>query len=131
MIIKTPIYTVYLLHFDQPVGKAQHYCGVCKAHRLHWRMMEHRNGRGAALTAEAYRQGIGFTVVREWLSDTAELEQEIKRKSFFKRHCWICSPAVEKPPSRLLERRYNAVAPPLPFKALDAVSAPRTSRYRP
>lgn len=87
---QTSIYAVYLLHFDEPVGKARHYLGMCKAARLHWRQLEHLRGVGASLTARAARQNIGWTVAATWWTADVHLEREIKNASHFEKLCPVC-----------------------------------------
>ena len=75
--------TVYLLHFDRPVGTArgpvQHYLGW--AYDLEGRIQRHRRGlsNSAALCRSAQRQGIGFRVVRTWPGLTRDDERAMKR----------------------------------------------------
>ena len=54
----------YLIHFDEPIGNAQHYLGF--APDLQVRMAKHRSNKGAQLTAIANNRGIGYKVVRIW-----------------------------------------------------------------
>jgi len=124
------IYQVYMLHFDEPIGKARHYVGICKADRLHWRMLEHRNGRGAALTARAYEQGIGFSIAKTWHADTPEKEKEIKASKGFKRLCPLCNGELDPTGARAFNKHYDAVEPRLPFKPIDIETGKRQSRYQ-
>ena len=71
---------VYLLHFDEPVGHALHYCGW--AEDMKRRIDEHRRGvSGAVLPRAAFIQGIGFTVSRVWVGATRGDEMRLKKKS--------------------------------------------------
>jgi putative endonuclease len=54
----------YLIHFDEPIGNAQHYLGF--APDLQGRMKKHRTNKGAKITAIANNRGIGYRVVRVW-----------------------------------------------------------------
>ena len=124
------IYQVYLLHFDEPIGKARHYVGICKAQRLHWRMLEHRNGRGAALTAKAYELGIGFSIACTWFTDDPAKEREIKVASNYAKHCPLCSRSPKLAGKRLGLKHYDPVEPRLPFKPIDIETGKRQSRYQ-
>lgn len=113
---ETPIqsrYVVYLLHFDAQVGSARHYLGICKAQRLHRRQMQHAAGNGAALTREACRLGIGWTVVRLYPTDTPALEKRLKRSGHFADRCPICSPGLFREATEdFSERRYTPTKRP-------------------
>ena len=52
--------SVYVLHFDSPVGHARHYTGW--ARNLRGRIRHHRAGTGARLTQVARERGIGFRI---------------------------------------------------------------------
>jgi putative endonuclease len=54
----------YLIHFDEPIGNAQHYLGF--APDLQGRMKKHRTNKGAKITAIANNRGIAYRVVRVW-----------------------------------------------------------------
>lgn len=87
---------VYLLHFDHPIGsdkqKAQHYLGYTSKENVDERLTKHQLGVGAALPNEAYRQGIGFTLVRKWRGNR-QLEKKLKNHGHLPRLCWICQHA--------------------------------------
>lgn len=89
--IQSTVYVVYLLHFDQPVKRQLHYCGICKAERLHRRQLDHLSGHGAQLTRRAVAQGSGWQIVRLWQTDNRELERTLKQAGHFKRHCFVCT----------------------------------------
>jgi len=126
----TPLYQVYLLHFDQPVGRAQHYMGICKSARLHWRMLEHQRGVGARLTSDAAAQGIGFKIARTWLCDDPAKERELKNAKGFKKICPICSPESWPTAALFKEQHYPPLEPKLPFSSLDIERQPKTGRYQ-
>lgn len=88
---------VYLLHFDRPIGRAQHYLGITQENRLHTRMREHAAGHGSRLTGEAVRLGIGWTVVRTWSGMTWQDEQMLKRRGRYATRCSRCSPHLTPP----------------------------------
>jgi hypothetical protein len=88
--IRVPPYVVYLLHFDEPVGRALHYMGICKVDRLHWRQLEHLRGSGARLTARAAEQGTGWHIVRLWPTADPGLERRLKALGRFSSACNIC-----------------------------------------
>lgn len=61
---------VYILRFDRPLGNpekkygtAQWYIGWCKAGGLKRRLKQHREGKGARLTAAAAQKGISFELI--------------------------------------------------------------------
>jgi len=63
--------TVYLLHFDEPIGdldnphgQAQHYLGY--ADDLEVRLERHRAGNGARLLEVCKERGITWRLVRTW-----------------------------------------------------------------
>ena len=86
--------SVYLLHFDRKLGNpanpramAQHYLGT--ARDVNTRLLEHRAGSGAAITAAAARQGITFDVVRTWTGGR-QLERRLKNRKEGPRLCPTC-----------------------------------------
>lgn len=86
--------TVYLLHFDKPLGNpantralARHYLGW--AVDLDKRLNDHRAGRGAAITRAALEQGISFACVATWPGDYL-LERHLKALKSGPRLCPIC-----------------------------------------
>jgi len=113
---ETPIqsrYVVYLLHFDAPVANARHYLGICKTARLHRRQMQHAAGNGAALTREAGRLGISWTVVRLYPTNDPALERRLKRSGHFAERCPLCSPELFRDSTEdFAERRYTPTRRP-------------------
>lgn len=82
---------VYLLHFERPLGRAQHYVGSTPEHNLARRMQEHANGRGAKLTAAVARAGIPMTLARLWYAPDRRMEREVKAKKAHRAQCPICT----------------------------------------
>jgi predicted GIY-YIG superfamily endonuclease len=78
---------VYLIHFERPIGKAQHYTGFTQ--NFERRISQHRNGEGSELTRLANEKGINWLVVRVWQDATLETEKSIKTMST-KITCPIC-----------------------------------------
>jgi predicted GIY-YIG superfamily endonuclease len=79
--------TVYLLHFDPPVGHARHYIGWAKDAEA--RLAEHRTGRGGRLPAVAAARGHEITIARTWEGTRAD-ERKLKRRHETPRMCPIC-----------------------------------------
>ncbi|MCP4593686.1 MAG: endonuclease [bacterium] len=86
--------TVYLIHFDRPLGdldnprgQARHYLGY--SDDLEARLERHREGNGAAIMAAVVRAGIDWTVARIWDGDR-ELERRLKKRHNSPRLCPIC-----------------------------------------
>ncbi len=92
--------TVYLLHFERPIGnpanprgQAQHYLGFTD--NLEQRIEQHRKGwSGSAIVRAFHDQGIPFVVARTW---DAGRDQE----RYFKQHgkhasrlCPVCRAAT-------------------------------------
>ena len=89
-MIDKPQIVVYLLHFDSPIHHVQHYMGSTMLGRLEERMAEHAAGRGAALTAEAVKRQIGWSVAATWLVADREFERRRKKIRKYARNCTIC-----------------------------------------
>jgi predicted GIY-YIG superfamily endonuclease len=68
----------YLLHFDRPIFRAQHYLGW--SIDIERRVALHSRGRGARLVAQALAAGIGVDLVRVWLTVDRAQERSLKRK---------------------------------------------------
>jgi predicted GIY-YIG superfamily endonuclease len=56
--------TIYLLHFDQRLGRNQHYLGWTM--NPDQRLEDHRAGRGGKTTARFRAAGIGFELAARW-----------------------------------------------------------------
>lgn len=96
----TPHGFVYLLHFPTPVAGGRkasaHYVGFSM--QWHWRMAQHRAGRGSALTRELLRRGLGFRVAVVCnriqcggLEVTGpDMERLIKASHNHRRYCPLC-----------------------------------------
>jgi predicted GIY-YIG superfamily endonuclease len=80
----------YLLHFDRPIYRAQHYLGWST--NVVRRVALHQRGKGARLVAQALAAGIDVELVRVWpQADKAE-ERALKRR-VPKSYCPTCRPA--------------------------------------
>ena len=99
----------YLLHFERPIYGAQHYLGWSVDIRRRVRL--HLNGRGARLTRQALRAGIGVELVRIWPSVARKHEYVLKRRTP-KRYCPRChritDPASEAVLAGLVSVRHDA-----------------------
>ena len=87
--------TVYLLHFDEPIGdlgnphgQAQHYIGW--ADDVGARLAEHAKGNGAAIMRAVEENGIGWRCVRTWQGGDRRLERRIKNRHEGPRLCPVC-----------------------------------------
>lgn len=112
-----PTMTIYLLHFDRPVGHAWHYLGSCETDRLHARMREHQHQRGAALTRRASQLGIGFSLARTWLEEDRSHERRLKRRGHMSDLCPLCAAPltpgrtfVHFPPVRLTANAWASLS---------------------
>lgn len=93
--------TVYLLHYDAPIGDpgnphgyAQHYIGWTDD--LETRLDEHAHGAARArLTTAFYQAGISFVLARTWEGDR-KLERRLKNRKNAPRLCPICRGNHEK-----------------------------------
>lgn len=83
-------FVTYVLHFDRPKGRAQHYIGSCKADRLGQRMIEHRRGLGSAFTRAFFGEGIGATLAALEEGDDRSAELRLKSVRPRRRACPIC-----------------------------------------
>lgn len=86
---------LYLIHFSEPLGRAQHYLGYCEAHRLHERLLEHARGRGAALTRAAVQTGRKLYLARTVPDGTPAMERRYKTRGDFRRACPFCCLALK------------------------------------
>lgn len=85
---------VYLLHFEEPVGRSKHYVGSTLAHALRTRLRRHRAGTGAALTAEAVRRGIGIRLAYVWPASSRDDEKAVKARYRMNNVCPYCRAAA-------------------------------------
>jgi predicted GIY-YIG superfamily endonuclease len=69
---------VYLLHFDQRLGRSRHYLGYTTT--LERRLKDHRLGRGGKTTARFRAAGIGFELAAQWPGSPDD-EQRLKAKN--------------------------------------------------
>jgi predicted GIY-YIG superfamily endonuclease len=86
--------TVYLIHFDRPIGdldnphgQARHYLGYTDD--LETRLEAHRQGNGARLMEVITERGIGWAVTRTWCGDRG-LERRLKNRHNSPKLCPIC-----------------------------------------
>jgi hypothetical protein len=105
--------TVYLLHFDQPIGDtasrtgyAQHYTGW--AADLMARLDAHQTHSDVKIMQAVRRAGIGWALARTWPGSRAR-ERQIKNQGGASRYCPVC----KGQPAAAVEIRYQpAVAAP-------------------
>ncbi len=85
--------TVYLLHFDTPLGtvgrgSASHYLGYTS--NLKHRLLEHEAGTSQARIVQVLRQRGGtFRLARTWRG-TRTYERRLKKNGHFNLLCPIC-----------------------------------------
>ena len=86
--------TVYLIHFEQPIGdlsnprgQAQHYLGFTED--LEARLEAHRTGNGSRLMEVVTEAGIDWTLARTW-EEGRDLERQLKNQHNSPRLCPIC-----------------------------------------
>jgi len=68
----------YLLHFDRPIYRAQHYLGWSV--NIARRVAQHQRGKGARLVAQALAAGIVVDLVRVWPEVDKAEERALKRR---------------------------------------------------
>ena len=86
--------TVYLIHFDRPIGdldnprgQARHYLGWTT--NLEARLHEHKTGNGSAIMAAVALAGVGWELARTWDGDR-KLERRLKNRHNSPKLCPIC-----------------------------------------
>jgi len=86
--------TVYLLHFEEPIGdlsnprgQARHYLGF--TNDLEQRLQAHRAGNGSAIMAAVAKVGVGWCLARTWAGDR-NLERRLKNQHNGPRLCPLC-----------------------------------------
>lgn len=84
--------TIYLVHFDRPLGHAQHYLGwaLDVAAREHL----HRIGKGSAILRAANVAGITWRVVRMWEGVDRHFERRLKKRKRAPALCPECKEAA-------------------------------------
>lgn len=105
---------VYIIHFDQKLGRAGHYCGYTSK-GIRARIASHRettwtpfpepvhlddgrviagekHGPGALLMGVVNSKGIGWNVSRIIRNATRADERRIKNTNHLARYCPICNP---------------------------------------
>lgn len=88
-LIRSPL-VAYLLHFRTPVGRCRHYLGSTMEHLLEQRLRSHAKGRGARLTARAFRSGTEVHLVDVSGLLSRQQEHDIKAKGHYERRCPVC-----------------------------------------
>lgn len=93
---------VYFLRFDRPLGNpekthgtAQWYIGWCKAGGLERRLNQHREGKGARITAAAVEKGISFELVVCYSGTRAD---ERRAKNYKNAREYVQNRTWERPP---------------------------------
>ncbi len=85
--------TVYLLHFERPIGsanprgQARHYLGY--ARNLQERLDAHQAGNGSRLMAAVASAGVPWQLARTWRGGR-DLERKLKNRHNAKQLCPIC-----------------------------------------
>jgi predicted GIY-YIG superfamily endonuclease len=97
-------FSVYLLCRDEPDGSQDHYVGITTADRLPKRLMEHRSGRGARWTKEAWQQGRSWFHVNTFPTDTPALETALQRYRNVTELCPRCTGKVDFEPQTPYQR---------------------------
>jgi predicted GIY-YIG superfamily endonuclease len=116
--------TIYLLHFDQKIGRSQHYLGWTR--NLDHRLEDHRAGRGGKTTARFRAAGIGFELAAQW-SGSPDDEKRLKNKSLRS----LCSICKEKTMTVLEVMQHNADATrKVNMSLTDLTRATKNSRSR-
>lgn len=86
---------VYLIHFEKPYKRAQHYLGYTTL-QLEERMNRHHSDNGAKLLIAVNSVGIDWSPVRIWKCSSAEearwLEKKLKSHKKAQNLCPICNP---------------------------------------
>lgn len=83
-----PTGSVYLLHFDRPLGHARHYIGW--ALDVHARVDTHLAGKGSKLVRAAVAAGIHVELVRVWENKGQAFEHQLKKGRCGPRFCPVC-----------------------------------------
>lgn len=103
--------TVYLLHFDQPIGNtnsrtgyAQHYTGW--AADLMARLDAHRTHSDVKIMEAVRAAGIGWALARTWQGSRFR-ERQIKRQGGASRYCPVC----KGQPAQAVEVTYKPQVP--------------------
>jgi predicted GIY-YIG superfamily endonuclease len=81
---------VYLIHFDQPYLRVQHYIGYCRDDLFEQRMQYHRSGRGSCLMRAVTQAGIEWRVVRIWPDADGNFERRLKNRKKAAKLCPVC-----------------------------------------
>jgi predicted GIY-YIG superfamily endonuclease len=71
---------VYLIHFERPLHRAQHYLGYTRDECFESRINCHRNERGSCLLRAVNSAGITWEVVRKWPGKDGNFERQLKNR---------------------------------------------------
>lgn len=88
-------YTIYLLHFERPIGRVRHYLGITRTDRLAARLREHAHRRGAALTAALAGRNHEMIVAGTWDARSFADERRMKDRGKYSRLCGVCRGDVQ------------------------------------
>lgn len=83
--------TIYLLHFDGPLGHAGHYLGWTADESPDDRISYHLCGRGSKLVRAAVLAGCRVSLVATWVADRTE-ERRMKNCKNHRKFCPKCRP---------------------------------------
>lgn len=81
---------VYLIHFEKPYYRAQHYIGYTKD--INARLIIHWKGNGSPLLKAVKKAGIKYSVVRMWGDADGNFERKLKKRKKARELCPICNP---------------------------------------
>lgn len=87
---------LYLLHFEPPVGRAQHYLGFTTPEGFKDRMTRHARGQGATLTRKAVEKGCKIYLARTFPDYDKSVERKLKQAGHMKQQCPLCCPILAK-----------------------------------
>lgn len=99
--MKQPMFTIYLLHFDRPMGRIKHYLGITRAASLGRRAHDHQGTNASQVTARAARAGIGFTLAKTIPAESHSDERRLKKAGHFDKWCPICRGDLDLDHSRI------------------------------
>lgn len=110
-------WTIYLLHFDQPVAGKRHYIGITRPNRLQARMIEHTTGRGSQRTRQACQQDTAWRLARTWRTEDPGLEKRLIPREEALKLCPVCRGLTAG-------RRYNPTQHALNPKSVESSDIP-------
>lgn len=88
---------VYLLCLPHGDGLDAHYVGITTPERLGKRLMEHRSGRGAKRTRQAWETGEIWYHTASFPTDSRDLEGQLQRDPAVMRLCPRCAAGIAFP----------------------------------